>query len=68
MMPAAAASGGFVHACIVGCAGHDNFGPNTQLRNIPADPQCVQACVTEQSGKPVIVTASDTENSIEGKL
>jgi hypothetical protein len=57
-----------VHNCIAGCAGRDDFGPNTQLRNIPADAQCVQTCVIDRTGKRIIVTSTDTENSIVGKL
>jgi hypothetical protein len=59
---------GIAHMCIAGCAGRDDFGPNEQLRNIPADPQCVQTCIIDQTGKPIIITSSDTETSIDAKL
>jgi len=57
-----------VRGCIRGCSGRDDFGPNKQLRNIPADAQCVQACVTDETGTRIIVTSTDTQNSIAGKL
>lgn len=70
-IPRARSAGGntaVVHSCIQGCAGHDNFGPNDQLKNIPADAQCVQTCVIDRTGKPVLVSETDTENDIVGML
>jgi hypothetical protein len=66
----AAPAGGcdVVHGCIVGCAGHSNFGTNTPLKNIVASAECVQACVIDATGTQVIVTANDTENSICGMI
>jgi hypothetical protein len=69
--PRARSAGGntaVVHSCIRGCAGHNNFGPNDQLKNIPADAQCVQTCVIDSTGKPVLVSDTDTENDIVGML
>jgi hypothetical protein len=69
--PAALTAGGkraIVRGCIAACAGSSNFGPNTQLNNIPADAQCVQVCVIERTGEPINVAGSDTENSIVAKL
>lgn len=66
----AAPAGGcdVVHGCIVGCAGHTNFGTNTPLKNIVASAECVQACVIDATGRQVIVTGNDTENSICAKI
>lgn len=57
-----------VHSCIRGCAGNNSFGPNDQLQNIPADAQCVQVCIIDRTGKPVLVSDTDTENDIVGML
>jgi hypothetical protein len=64
----AAGSAGIVRICIAGCAGSNDFGPNDQLRNIPADPPCVQTCIFDQTGTPIVVTSTDTEISLNAKL
>jgi hypothetical protein len=55
-----------VHACIAGCAGHDDFSPNDPLANIPANAQCVQTCIIEKTGRQVLVSETDSENDIAG--
>jgi len=64
----ALANTAIVHSCIRGCAGHDNFGPNDQLKDIPAGAQCVQTCIIERTGKQVLISETDTENDIDGML
>lgn len=57
-----------VHQCILNARATEPFSPSTPLSSINADPVAVQACVNGVFVIHIVVTKSDSENSIVIKV